>query len=65
MEEVNDLFHGEDVMQKDLVIRNSNSQLSTLKWGDCILFNALTLHCRNANESTGMRWLFNFSFCKS
>eukprot|EP00804_Cyclotella_cryptica_P000788 CCRYP_001049-RA/>CCRYP_001049-RA protein AED:0.05 eAED:0.05 QI:0/0/0.5/1/0/0/2/284/426 len=61
-EEVNELFNCGDVAQKDEVIKNANGRLSTLKRGDCVLFDARTLHCGNANESTETRALFNFSF---
>jgi len=62
MEEIKDLLNCGDMMQKDQVITNSNSQLSTLKRGDCAPFYVLMLHCRNANESTKTRELFNLCF---
>lgn len=61
-EKINELFNCGDASQKDEVLAKSTAKLSTLKKGDCVLFDARTLHCGNANESDQTRALFNFSF---
>jgi hypothetical protein len=61
-EKINELFNCGDAMQKDQVLAQAKAKLSTLKRGDCVLFDARTLHCGNANESGETRALFNFSF---
>ncbi|KAL7474276.1 hypothetical protein ACHAW6_000253 [Cyclotella cf. meneghiniana] len=61
-EEVDGLFNCRSTTQKDRVVKNSEGRLATLNKGDCVVFNARTLHCGNANESTKMRALFNALF---
>ncbi|KAL7516341.1 hypothetical protein ACHAWX_001368 [Stephanocyclus meneghinianus] len=61
-EEVDGSFNCGSVEEKDRVVRDSEGRLATLNKGDCVVFNARTLHCGNANESTKMRALFNFLF---
>ena len=59
---INKAFNCGNAAQKDEVLSKSKAKLSTLKKGDCVLFDARILHCGNANESTETRALFNFSF---
>ncbi|KAL3804588.1 hypothetical protein ACHAWO_012263 [Cyclotella atomus] len=61
-EKINELFNCGNTSQKDDVLTKSTARLSTLKQGDCVLFDARILHCGNANESSETRALFNFSF---
>jgi ectoine hydroxylase-related dioxygenase (phytanoyl-CoA dioxygenase family) len=50
--------------QKDEQLMKADCRLATLKKGDCVLFDARTLHAGNANdpEKGQTRALFNFSF---
>jgi hypothetical protein len=61
-QKVNEAYNCGGAEEKDEVLRSCNARLSTLKKGDCVLFDARTLHCGNANESEETRALFNFSF---
>mmetsp|Transcript_11020 Transcript_11020/g.27104 ORF Transcript_11020/g.27104 Transcript_11020/m.27104 type:complete len:414 (-) Transcript_11020:213-1454(-) len=60
----NAIFTSGDMDKKDDQLLKSKCRLSTLKKGDCVLFDARILHCGNANDETngGTRVLFNFSF---
>ena len=48
------------------IASQDNVKISTLKKGDCVIFDARILHCGNANlskeEGGNTRVLFNFSF---
>ncbi|KAL7486382.1 hypothetical protein ACHAW6_011974 [Cyclotella cf. meneghiniana] len=61
-EEVDGMFNCGSVEEKDRVVRDSEGRLAMLNKGDCVVFDARTLHCGNANESMQTRALFNFSF---
>ena len=55
------IFSGTDQEEKERQLVDSNCQLSTLKKGDAVVFDARLLHCGNANTES-VRVLFNFSF---
>lgn len=59
----NDAFHGSE-SEKDNQLKNADCRLATLKKGDCVLFDARTLHAGNSNDIVKgkTRALFNFSF---
>lgn len=57
-------FHDSSQDIRDKQISSSGYRLSTLKKGDCVIFDARILHCGNANDPDegSTRALFNFSF---
>jgi hypothetical protein len=58
------IFDSGDMEAKDEQLRKADCQLSTLKNGDAVVFDARILHCGGANDvdKGGTRVMLNFSF---